>query len=89
MKKTLPFDIDSAAVSYYVQPPKKDGDKMEVVAVIVALGVIARYEALLRGRNFHAGDVTMSALAALNLYQAPPGTRKISVLAKLAATCSR
>lgn len=84
LKKTLPFDIDSAAVSYYAQPPKKDGDKIEVVAAIVALGVIARYEALLRGMNFHAGEVTTSALAALNLYHgASPEPDKISVIAKL------
>jgi type IV pilus assembly protein PilM len=82
LKKTLPFDIDSAAVSYYAQRPKRDGDKIEVVAVIVALSVIARYEALLRGMNFHAGEVTTSALAALNLFsQTAPG--EISVIAKL------
>ena len=86
LKKTLPFDIDSAAVSYYAQPPEKSGGKIEVVAAIVALGVIARYEALLRGMNFHAGDVTTSALAALNLYPAAPpepGHDGISVIAKL------
>jgi type IV pilus assembly protein PilM len=88
LKKTLPFDIDSAAVSYYAQRPKGDGDKIEVVAVIVALSVIARYEALLRGMNFHAGEVTTSALAALNLYHGAahmnaPEQGSISVIAKL------
>jgi type IV pilus assembly protein PilM len=84
LKKTLPFDIDSAAVSYYAQSPKRDGDKIEVVAAIVALSVIARYEALLRGMNFHAGEVTTSALAALHLYtSAAPEPDKISVIAKL------
>jgi type IV pilus assembly protein PilM len=85
LKKTLPFDIDSAAVSYYVQPAAKDaapGAKIEVVAVIVALAVIARYEALLRALNFHAGEVTTSALAALNLHPAGP-SNGISVIAKL------
>jgi type IV pilus assembly protein PilM len=85
LKKTLPFDIDSAAVSYYAQPPAKGapgGDKIEVVAVIVALEVIARYEALLRALNLHAGEVTTSALAALNLYSGAAGGG-ISVLAKL------
>jgi type IV pilus assembly protein PilM len=89
LKKTLPFDIDAAAVSYYAQPlekgtsPLSEGShKIEVVAVIVALGIIARYEALFRAMNFHAGEVTTSALAALNLYSAPPGGG-ISVIAKL------
>jgi len=70
LKKTIPFDIDSAAVSYFVQP-SETGRKIEVVAVTVALEIIARYEALLRGANFHPGEVTTSALAALNLYPGP------------------
>jgi len=82
LKKTLPFDIDSAAVSYFAQPAEK-GATIEVVAVIVALEIIARYEALFRGMNFHAGEVTTSALAALQL--CPPATRAdaVNVIAKL------
>jgi type IV pilus assembly protein PilM len=84
LKKTLPFDIDSAAVSYYAQPAEK-GAPIEVVAVIVALEIIARYEALFRAMNFHAGEVTTSALAALHL--CPPATRPdaVNVVAKLSA----
>jgi type IV pilus assembly protein PilM len=84
LKKTLPFDIDSAAVSYYAQPAEK-GAPIEVVAVIVALEIIARYEALFRAMNFHAGEVTTSSLAALPL--CPPATRPgaVNVIAKLSA----
>jgi type IV pilus assembly protein PilM len=82
LKKTLPFDIDSAAVSYFAQPAEK-GATIEVVAVIVALEIIARYEALFRAMNFHAGEVTTSALAALHL--CPPAARSdaVHVIAKL------
>jgi type IV pilus assembly protein PilM len=82
LKKTLPFDIDSAAVSYFAQPAEK-GATIEVVAVIVALEIIARYEALLRSMNFHAGEVTTSGLASLQL--CPPETRAdaVNVIAKL------
>src|SRR5579872_191895 len=82
LKKTLPFDIDSAAVSYFAQPAEK-GATIEVVAVIVALEIIARYEALFRAMNFHAGEVTTSALAALHL--CPPAARAdaVNVIAKL------
>lgn len=90
LKKTIPFDIDSAAVSYYRQPGaslskasgKADGKgKVEVVAVTVALEVLARYEALFRNAGYHPGEVTISALAALSLYRdAEP-----AVLAKLAS----
>jgi len=77
-KKTIPFDIDSAAVSYFVQP-QTNKKKIDVLAVIVAVEVIARYEALFRGAGFHPGSVTTSALAALNLYRG----NEIAVFAKL------
>jgi len=77
-KKTIPFDIDSAAVSYFVQPAASK-KKLDVLAVIVAVEVIARYEALFRGAGFHPGMVTTSGLAALNLYHGDG----IAVLAKL------
>ena len=83
LKKTIPFDIDSAAVSYFVQPLEA-GRKIEVVAVTVALEIIARYEALLRGANFHPGEVTTSALAALNLYRGPDRSGDVALVAKLA-----
>lgn len=66
LKKTLPFDIEAAAVSYYVQP-RRDSGKLDVVTVTVALEILARYEALFRAQNFHAGDITTAGLASLNL----------------------
>lgn len=77
VKKTIPFDIESAAVSYFVQPAVNK--RFEVVAVTVALEVIARYEALFRASGFHPGVVTTSTLAALNLYRG----EGVAVLAKL------
>ena len=82
VKKTIPFNIDSAAVSYHVQPAPSHaggGKKIEVVAVTVALEVIARYEALFRAAGFHPGVITTSALAALNLYAG----EGVAVFAKL------
>jgi len=66
LKKTLPYDIESAAVSYYVQAKPASG-KIDVVAVTVAMEILARYEALFRAQNFHAGDITIAGLASLNL----------------------
>ncbi len=80
VKKTIPFDIDSAAVGYYLQPGANKQGKTEVVAVTIALEVLARYEALFRNAGFHAGDVTVSALAALNMYKG----QEAAMLAKLA-----
>lgn len=76
LKKTLPFDVDSAAVSYYAQPAAK-GEKIEVVVAVVALEIIARYEALFRAMNFHPGEVTTSSLATLNLYTPQTGVALI------------
>ncbi len=78
IKKTIPFDIESAAVSYYVQP-SSGGKKIEVLAVTMAFDIVARYEALFRAAGFHPGEVTTSSLAALNLYKG----EGVAVVAKL------
>jgi len=70
VKKTIPFDIDSAAVSYWAQPAsaKAGAKKIEVVAVTVSHEILARYEAIFRAANLYPGEVTTSGLATLNLY---------------------
>ena len=78
VKKTIPFDIDSAAVSYFVQPPSA-AKRVEVLAVTVAVEVIARYEALFRSAGYQPGVVTTSTIAALNLCRGDG----VAVLAKL------
>ncbi len=78
IKKTIPFDIESAAVSYYVQPSSV-AKKVEVLAVTMAFDIVARYEALFRAAGFHPGEVTTSSLAALNLYKG----EGVAVVAKL------
>lgn len=85
VKKTVPFDIESASVSYHVQAtdPKTNDKKVEVIAVTMALEIIARYEALFRGAGFQPGDVTTSGLAALNLCPESP-QEGVTVVAKLA-----
>jgi type IV pilus assembly protein PilM len=81
VKKTVPFDIESASVSYYVQPGTNHNGKKEVVAATMSLEVLARYEALFRAAGFQPGDVNVSALSALNLYR---GSEGVDVVAKLA-----
>jgi type IV pilus assembly protein PilM len=65
MKKSIPFDVESAAVSYYQQP--SSSKKVEVVAASMSLEIAGRYEAPFRAAGFHPGLVTTSALAALSL----------------------
>ena len=77
MKKTVPFDVESAMVSYHAQPAA--GKKLEVVVAVVALELVARYEAPFRATQFQPGFVTTSMLATLDLLPAPG----LAVAAKL------
>ena len=71
MKKSVPFDVDSAVVSFVVQSGGGAGHpKVEVLAAIIASEILTRYEAPLRGLGFQPGFVTTSSLAALNLHPA-------------------
>ena len=70
MKKSVPFDVESALVSFAQQPrrPSAEGpEKMEVLAAVVAAEVVGRYEAPFVSAGFHPGFITISSLAALNL----------------------
>jgi len=81
MKKSVPFDVDSAVVSYAIQPRRREpGEtKLEVLVAIIAAEIVARYEAPFRGLGFHPGFITTSALACLNLVDPD----EISMLLKL------
>jgi type IV pilus assembly protein PilM len=80
MKKSIPFDLEAASVSYWVQPATSGRKKVDVVAVTVALEILARYEALFRNAFFHPGEVTTSSLAALELFR----ESGVAVMARLA-----
>ena len=81
MKKSVPFDADSAVVSFAVQPHRRGSSpaKVEVLAAVMAAEIVARYEAPFRALGVHPGYVTTSSLAALNLIH-PDG---ITMLVKL------
>ena len=80
MKKTVPFDIETAAVSFHPQPPVGDSKKVEVVAVLVAYEILGRYEQPLREAGYQPGLVTTSALSTLNLVK---NSSELSLLVKL------
>lgn len=67
IKKSVPFDVESAAISYFVQPA--EGKKFDVVVVVAPLEVISRYEAPFRAAGMNPGLVTTSSLASLNLVE--------------------
>lgn len=77
LKKSVPFEVDTAVVSYVEQP--RSGAKVEVLAAVISSDIVVQYEAPFRAAGFQPGLVTTSSLAALNLL-APDG---ISLLVKL------
>ena len=78
IKRSVPFDVDSAALSYW--PQHVEGSKrVDAVVVVAPLEIVARYESPFRAAGMNPGMVTTSALAALEL--APEGG--LSVFAKL------
>lgn len=82
LKKTVPFDIESAAISFQTQPSSGGTKRVEVVAAVVSVDVLARYEAVLRAANFHPGLVTISAVPMFGLVD--PG--RLSVVARLSGS---
>lgn len=65
-KRTVPFDLDSAAVGFSVQP-RPGTKRYDVVTAAISLEILARYEAAFRAANLHPGFITVSTLAALEL----------------------
>jgi type IV pilus assembly protein PilM len=62
MKKSLPFDVDKARVSYHAQ---KSADGVRVVAAVALASVVEDYETAFRDAGFTPGVVLPSMLAAL------------------------
>jgi type IV pilus assembly protein PilM len=78
LKRTVPFDVDTAALSFQPQADRANGKKVDVVVAVAPLEVVARYEAPFRLAGFHVGWVTTSTLSALELMPQPG----LNVLAK-------
>jgi type IV pilus assembly protein PilM len=77
LKRSVPFDVESAAVGYWAQ--HVTGKKCDVVVVMTPLEIVSRYEAPFRAAGMNPGFVTPSVLAALEL--ATDGG--VNILAKL------
>lgn len=77
MKRSVPFDVESAVVSYFPQIAKGKGT--EVVVVAAALEIVSRYEAPFRSAGLHPGLVTTSGIAMLDLERRPD----ISVIVRM------
>lgn len=78
LKRSVPFDVDAAAVSYWAQH-EAGKKKCDVVVVMTPLEIVARYEAPFRAAGMNPGLVTTSVLGALEL----SSDAGVNVLAKV------
>jgi type IV pilus assembly protein PilM len=77
LKRSLPFDAESAVLSYFAQPVLRK--HIDVVAVMSPQEIVARYEAPFRAAGLNPGVVTTSSMAALEL----ASESGLSVIAKI------
>jgi type IV pilus assembly protein PilM len=76
LKKSLPFDVEKAKVSYHAQ---KVNDEVRVVAAVALGSVIEDYETAFRDAGFNPGVVLPSTLAAIGAANAKKPTLVIKV----------
>jgi len=79
LKKSLPFDVDKARVSYHSQ---KTNDGVRVVAAVALASVVEDYEAAFREAGFSPGVVLPSMLAALGAAEGQRPTLVVKVDAR-------
>ncbi len=78
IKKSLPFDLEAASLSYYPQHSAAT-KRWDVVVSVAPIEILARYETPFRSSGFHPGLITTSSLCALEMIKTPG----VAVMAKL------
>jgi type IV pilus assembly protein PilM len=76
LRKSLPFDVDKAAVSYHAHPTP---DGLRVIAAVALNSVVQDYESVFREAGFNPGVVLPSMIAALGSAAGDKGTLVIKV----------
>jgi type IV pilus assembly protein PilM len=79
LKKSLPFDLDKAKISYHAQPATSG---LKVVAAVALSSVIEDYESVFREAGYSPGIVLPSMLAALGAADADRPTLVVKVDAR-------
>jgi type IV pilus assembly protein PilM len=79
LKKSLPFDVDKAKVSYHAQ---LSGGNVRVIAAVALSSVVEDYEAAFREAGYSPGIVLPSMLAALGAANSAGPTLVIKVDAR-------
>ncbi len=76
LKKSLPFDVEQAVVSYDV---RRDNGSVRVVAAVSPRSVIEEYEAAFRDAGYAPGAIVPSSLAVLGLVEGQRPTLMLKV----------
>lgn len=76
LKKSLPFDVDTSAVSF---DRRKAAEGVRVVAAVTPKGVLEEYEAVVRDAGYNPGAVLPSMLASLGVVDGSRPTMAIKV----------
>jgi type IV pilus assembly protein PilM len=76
LKKSLPFDVDQAAIAYDI---KRAGGAVRVVAAVSPRSVMDEYEAAFRDAGYQPGVVLPSSLAALGIVEGQRPTLVLKV----------
>jgi len=79
LKKSLPFDVDKAKVSYHAQPAASG---IRVVAAVALSSVVEEYESVFQEAGYSAGVVMPSMLAALGAADTDQPTLVVKVDAR-------
>jgi type IV pilus assembly protein PilM len=75
LKKTVPFEIDTAQIAYNIMGTRFNGDDKgtDLLVTLSPRSVVEEYELLMDELGYEAGFVIPSSLAALNLFAVPDG----------------
>jgi hypothetical protein len=84
LKKSIPFDVDTAQVAYRVLGPHRTGTGVDMLVALSPRSMVQAYEMLFDGLDVHAGMVLPSTLAALNIFVPPAGD---ALFVKIAPDC--
>lgn len=83
IKKAMPFELESASISYSAQPHASNGKTRDVVVAAAPAEILTRYEAPFRAAGLEPGLVTTSSLCALELIKQESG---IAVMVKVSGS---
>jgi type IV pilus assembly protein PilM len=84
LKKTVPFDVDSAQVAFNVLGPHRGVAGFDMLVALSPRSIVEEYENLFDSLDVHAGMILPSTLAALNLIDAPTAD---TLFVKVAPDC--